>query len=145
MKHIIKVRINSTWYDVEFDDTETEPFRVTVEGEVFEVSLRRKEDEICQKRGSSSSAVVSNELAALEGNVQSSTGEIKFFKSPMPGTVLSILVSVGDYLEIGDDVCLLESMKMQQVLRSDLEGHVKSIIVNVGESILDGDTIFEID
>ena len=63
----------------------------------------------------------------------------------MPGTVLSILVSVGDYLMIGDDVCLLESMKMQQVLRSDLEGPVKSIVVSVGETILHGDTILGIE
>ena len=145
MTYLIKVRINTTWYDVEVEEIENEPFKVTVEGEVFEVSLRQNESEIGHEELAPSSVIVSNEPDGLEGNVQLSPGEIKFFTSPMPGTVLSILVSVGDYLMIGDDVCLLESMKMQQVLRSDLEGPVKSIVVSVGETILHGDTILGIE
>jgi biotin carboxyl carrier protein len=62
----------------------------------------------------------------------------------MPGTVLSISVEIGDSVSTGDDVCLLESMKMRQVLRSDIEGTVGSILVVPGESILGEAPILEL-
>ena len=68
----------------------------------------------------------------------------RLFKSPMPGTVLSISVEIGDSVSPGDDVCLLESMKMRQVLRSDIEGTVGSILVVPGESILGEAPILEL-
>ena len=63
----------------------------------------------------------------------------------MPGTVIEVLVRVGQQISSGDEVCILESMKMQQVLRSEVSGIVKSIEVSEGEQILDGHVIFELE
>ena len=67
------------------------------------------------------------------------------FTAPMPGTILSILVGVGDQVVTGDPVCILEAMKMQQSLRADWSGVVKEIYVDVGQQVLDGTPILKLE
>ena len=63
------------------------------------------------------------------------------FKSPMPGTVITILVRIGQEVKVGQDMIVLESMKMQQTLKADTNGTVVDIAVSEGDQILDGDLI----
>ena len=59
-------------------------------------------------------------------------------KCPLPGTVMSIAVKVGDTVNVGDKVAVLEAMKMENDIRSDKSGTVKTICVNPGDAILEG-------
>ncbi len=63
----------------------------------------------------------------------------------MPGTILSVEVAVGDELAIGDQICVLEAMKMQQVLRADWSGVVRAVHVVVGQQVPDGSPIIELE
>jgi len=58
--------------------------------------------------------------------------------SPMPGALLSIAVSVGDEVVQGQEVCVVEAMKMQNVLFAQRDGKVKSILAQPG-SVLSAD------
>ena len=69
----------------------------------------------------------------------------KLFSSPMPGVILSVAVSVGDEVVTGDEICVLEAMKMQQMLRADWSGIVRSVHVEAGQQVLDGDPIVELE
>ena len=53
----------------------------------------------------------------------------------MAGTVSEVLVKVGDKVEVGQDVVILESMKMLIPVQSTIKGNVKEIKGNVGEFI----------
>ena len=59
----------------------------------------------------------------------------------MPGTIQEVFVSAGDIFEEGDQICLLESMKMQQIISAESHGTVKEVKVSQGEAILDGAVI----
>ena len=74
-------------------------------------------------------------------NVQISDESSRSFKSPMPGVIISVAVSVGDQVVTGDDICVLEAMKMQQVLRADWSGIVASVNVSAGDQVVDGEVI----
>ena len=63
----------------------------------------------------------------------------------MPGTILSIAVSPGDQVVTGDAICVLEAMKMQQMLRADWSGVIKSVLVTVGEQVMNGAPIVELE
>jgi biotin carboxyl carrier protein len=52
------------------------------------------------------------------------TGEIH---APMPGSVVKVLVKVGDLVEIGTPVLIIEAMKMESTLYADIEGIVASV------------------
>ena len=73
-----------------------------------------------------------------------SAGPIKQFKTPMPGVILSVSVQVGDQVVTGDEICVLEAMKMQQMLRADWSGIVTKVHVGAGQQVLDGDPIVDL-
>ena len=61
--------------------------------------------------------------------------------SPLPGTVLSINVAVGDSVAVGQTVAVLEAMKMENNISADRAGVVKEICVNKGASVQEGDAL----
>ncbi len=66
-------------------------------------------------------------------------------KSQIPGKVVSISVSEGDFVKKGDVVCTLESMKMQVAIKSHKDGVVKTIKVKETGTVAKGDVVAEIE
>jgi len=62
-------------------------------------------------------------------------------KASMAGNMWKINVNVGDQVESGEDVAILESMKMEIPITAESSGTVKEIKVNEGEFINEGDVI----
>ena len=54
---------------------------------------------------------------------------------PMPGLLRSLSVNVGDAVELGQAVCVVEAMKMENVLRCERKAKVKRIAAKVGDSL----------
>ena len=65
-------------------------------------------------------------------------------KAPMPGTILSFTVSVGDEVSEGQVVAILEAMKMENELTAPASGKVKSIHVEKGSSVIENQVILQI-
>jgi acetyl-CoA carboxylase biotin carboxyl carrier protein len=57
------------------------------------------------------------------------------------GTVWKIEVSVGDHVDEGDTVAILESMKMEMPVEAEDEGTVKEILVQEGQAVSEGDPL----
>ena len=57
------------------------------------------------------------------------------------GTVWKVEVAVGDTIEEGDTVVILESMKMEMPVEAEDEGTVKEILVSEGQSVSEGDPL----
>jgi acetyl-CoA carboxylase biotin carboxyl carrier protein len=57
------------------------------------------------------------------------------------GTVWKIEVELGDAVEEGDTVVVLESMKMEMPVEAEDEGTVKQILVEEGQAVSEGDTL----
>jgi acetyl-CoA carboxylase biotin carboxyl carrier protein len=57
------------------------------------------------------------------------------------GTVWKIEVEVGDSIEEGDSVVILESMKMEMPVEAEDPGVVKEIVCTEGQSVSEGDTL----
>ena len=69
----------------------------------------------------------------------------KTINANMAGTVIEVLVSVGDDVKEGDDVAMLESMKMQMPIPADRGGKVKAIKAHAGDFVNEGDPLLELD
>jgi acetyl-CoA/propionyl-CoA carboxylase biotin carboxyl carrier protein len=61
--------------------------------------------------------------------------------APMQGTIVKVLVEVGQEVKPGDAVVVLEAMKMEQPIMAPKDGTVESVGVNVGDSITGGHII----
>jgi acetyl-CoA carboxylase biotin carboxyl carrier protein len=57
------------------------------------------------------------------------------------GTVWKVEVAIGDTIEEGDTVVILESMKMEMPVEAEDEGTVKEILVSEGQSVSEGDPL----
>ncbi len=67
----------------------------------------------------------------------------KFLLCPMPGMLVSMNVTVGDDVEQGQSLCVVEAMKMENVLRAEKKGKIKKINANQGNSLSVDEVIIE--
>lgn len=67
----------------------------------------------------------------------------KYLVSPMPGLLTKLSVSVGDGVKAGQDLAIIEAMKMENVLRAEHDGKVAQIMASVGETLAVDQTILE--
>ncbi len=66
-------------------------------------------------------------------------------KAIMPGVVVELLVGVGDAVEVGQSLLLLEAMKMQNEIGAQWSGSVKKILVQQGQAVAAGTPLVEIE
>jgi acetyl-CoA/propionyl-CoA carboxylase biotin carboxyl carrier protein len=60
---------------------------------------------------------------------------------PMQGTIVKVLVAVGDTVEVGQTICLLEAMKMENAVNAEKDGVIKEVRVSAGASVGAGDIV----
>jgi biotin carboxyl carrier protein len=63
----------------------------------------------------------------------------------IPGTVLNILVKEGQQVEKGEELMILDAMKMQNRLKSSIRGKVKKIFANKGDKVTKGTVLLELE
>jgi propionyl-CoA carboxylase alpha chain len=67
----------------------------------------------------------------------------KMIISPMPGLVVSMDVAVGETVREGEQVCIIEAMKMQNIIRAEREGVVKAVNAKGGDSVAADEVLVE--
>ncbi len=109
-------------------DFENKNFTVRVDKHVFELSAKDRFDLLAEQLGFSSKASIkANDI-----------------KAPMPGMVLSILVTEGQTVLKGDSVLILEAMKMENVIKAPADCTVKSIKVKQGNPVEKNQVLIEL-
>ncbi len=125
----VHVEVNGTPYDVELDKAPATANKVS--------PLVKPKAPAAAPRTESGEKVIAKPAAAA--------GPGTAVKSPLPGTIMSINVNVGDAVKAGDTVCVLEAMKMENDIHCATSGTVKQILVGVGDAILEGTDIMIIE
>jgi acetyl-CoA carboxylase biotin carboxyl carrier protein len=70
---------------------------------------------------------------------------MRVIASPMAGTVARVLVQVGNTVTSGQDVVILESMKMEIAIQADAGGTVRTVQITEGEFVDEGTALIEIE
>jgi len=63
--------------------------------------------------------------------------------SQMPGKVISVHVTAGQEVQDGQEICIIEAMKMQNLIKSERVGKIKAINIKPGDTIDVNHTMFE--
>ncbi|XP_029442195.1 propionyl-CoA carboxylase alpha chain, mitochondrial-like [Rhinatrema bivittatum] len=66
-------------------------------------------------------------------------------RSPMPGTVVAVSVKPGDVVSEGQEICVIEAMKMQNSMSAAKTAKVKSVHCTAGETVGEGDILVELE
>jgi biotin carboxyl carrier protein len=122
----VRVKIGDRWYTVEVEEPLGSPARVTVEGETFLVEVDTGESRRSPARTFRPGLPAP---ATRTGPPVQSAADDGVIKSPMSGKVLAIRVKPGAKVASGDEVCVVEAMKMEQSIRAPKAGTVKKIHV----------------
>lgn len=135
-KHI---RVNDQVLEVDFMPVNGQPvYSLLISGRSYEAYVYPEEkDWQVLLRGRQYQAQVEDEREKrlkTAGGVNVEGGEFHL-KAPMPGLVVSIPVSEGQVIKKGEVVVILESMKMQNELKSPKDGTVHRIRIKPGESV----------
>jgi biotin carboxyl carrier protein len=124
--HIIKDN-KSYRAEVVKADPATKSFVIKVNGSIQTVTIKDKFDLLLEKMGITTSSV----------------SKINNIKAPMPGLIIDLKIKVGDTVNAGDALLILEAMKMENVLKSPSTATVKSVKVKKGDSVEKGQILIE--
>lgn len=119
-------------------------FVINVNGKSYDVEVEEIRDGVAVPAPVVTAAPVAapapQAAPAAAPKATGAAGSVKI-ESPMPGTVLKINVKVGDSVEEGQAVAVLEAMKMENDIVAPSAGTVASVNVSVGDSINTGDIL----
>ena len=139
-----KFTINGNVYEVEIQGFEENIAKVEVNGTPYDVEIHR------YHKMTKTPTLVRPEAPPPKGKetripkVPSKTTNLAV-KSPLPGTIISVLVKEGDKLSMGQKLLTMEAMKMENNVLAEKAGIVKSVLVKPGDTVLQNDILVEID
>ena len=144
-------KVQGVDFDVEIEEVEGNLAKVSVNGIPFEVELKRpinpvhaiKKPKVAAPKPAAP-APAPAAAAPKPAAPAAAAGAGNPVKAPLPGTISSISVKVGDQVNVGDTVLVLEAMKMQNNIEAEYGGTVTSIVVNPGDSVMEGAVLLTI-
>ena len=140
MRHVT-VKVNGQTYLVEVGDIYRNPVEVFIDGGRYLVELE-KSSGLTSLPTPRVRSDRKQELPGLRGITQNNP---KMIRCPVPGRIISVSIVKGQQLEPGDEICLLESMKMEQSVRMAESGVIKSIKIKEKQSVNAGSILLVLD
>ncbi len=115
------VLMNNKSYNVEVIsiNTELKTASLKVNNRVYECEIKDQFDDLLKSLG----------LDNLN------TKKLNDIKAPMPGLVLKVLIEEGQEFKKGDNLLVLEAMKMENILKAPADGKVKSVKIKPGDKV----------
>jgi biotin carboxyl carrier protein len=136
------VTIRGKQYTVEITDPHARPVRAIVDGEVIEVNVAPAPVVAAPPPVVIPAPVAAAPLPVVPlAPVAPSDEALEEIKAPLPGTVVSIGVKVGDAVQRGQELCVLEAMKMNNPIRAGRPGVIRQLCVDVGQQVQHGDLL----
>ena len=134
-------------YDTTVNEIEPNVCEVTVNGTVFQVEIEtqetvKKKPVVTPRPAATAtgSAVSASKPAAAPASAGTTV-----VKSPLPGSIVKVMVQAGQDIKKGDTLLTMESMKMENVIASEVTGKVKSVLVQPGQNVMQDDKLVEIE
>lgn len=124
-------------------------YKITLDGKTYEMEIERmdKADILADSRAQTpeSSVLTKQANGAVKLNQDTVQSTIqKAVVSPMPGMIIKVSGAVGDVIEKGQVVLVLEAMKMENEIVSPENGRIVAIHVAEGDSVQGDTVLFEI-
>lgn len=143
------VSVNGVVYEVDFQRVGDQPvFSLLVDGRSINAHVQQDEDtwQVLFQAQLYPVQVEDEREKRLRAALGSVTGEHDEFhlKAPMPGLVVAVPVEAGQSVKKGDVLVILESMKMQNELRSPRAGTVARLRVNPGDRVEQKETLLSV-
>jgi len=141
----LRIKVEDNWYVVEVGELTHSPVQVTVEGETFLVEIEGlpTTPPARPRRGRTQTPGIM--VPPPPTRSSAGVGPENVITSPLSGRVISILVRPGDQVTAGQEVCVIEAMKMEQSIRTIRDGVVKEVLVQPMDTVRTNDPLIELE
>ena len=140
-----KFKINGNDYNVAINSVEGKNASVTVNGTSYQVELEEAPASApVQAAPAPAAAPAAQQPAPAASPKPAASGAGKAVTAPLPGVIIAVKVNVGDAVKAGQEVAVLEAMKMENSIEATHDGTVTAIHVAKGDSILEGAAVVTI-
>lgn len=147
-----RIQIAGETYIVEVDDISQSPIQVRVNDRPYQVEVEWMGAEseatvtpaIIPSQPVSPSQLPKTVLPEQPPPPRLKEGEVvgaDIHEAPMPGTIVSVAVQVGEEIKVGDELCVLEAMKMRNSIKAARSGQIAEIMVRPGTKVAYGDPL----
>lgn len=139
-----KFKINGNEYNVAINSVEGKNASVTVNGTAYQVELEEAPAASPVQAAPAPATVPAPQAAPAALKPAPASGTGKAVTSPLPGVIIAVKVNVGDAVKAGQEVAVLEAMKMENSIEATQDGTITAIHVSKGDSILEGAAVVTI-
>ncbi len=142
----IKVKIQDEVFDVEVGNIQSRPIPVEIQGKKFEVWPVEENLPCGPEVHTTTTASITHNLQnqpVPQASSSAVANSSKQVRAPIPGVIVEISVKVGDTVSYGQELCVLEAMKMKNSIRSCREGMIAQIFIAGGEQVQQGKVLME--
>ena len=140
MKKGFSFIIGGQKYDTTVKEKEPNIAEVVVNGTSFIVEFKKNESKKVKAARTAAPATTTTVAAAPAQPAGAAT-----VKSPLPGSIVKVMVKPGDSVKKGDTLLTMESMKMENIVASEYTGTVKNVLVQPGQNVMQDDKLVEIE
>lgn len=130
-------------YETTVNEIEPNVAEVTVNGTVFQVEIEKQETvkkTVVAPRPAAHAAAAPAKAAAPAAPAGTTV-----MKSPLPGSIVKVLVQAGQEVKKGDTMLTMESMKMENIIAAEVSGKVKAVLVQPGQNVMQDAPLVEIE
>ena len=140
-----KLKINGNEYNVTINSIEGSMASVTVNGTPYDGELENAPSAPVQAVQVPVQPITQVQASApAAASKPAAAGAGKAVTSPLPGVIIAVKVNVGDSVKAGQEVAVLEAMKMENSIEAEHDGTVTAIHVAKGDSVLEGAAVVTI-
>ena len=140
MKKGFNFTIGGQKYETTVKEIEPNVAEVVVNGTSFIVEFQKNESKKVK-----AARVAAPTAAPTAAPVAAKPAGAATVKSPLPGSIVKVMVKPGDSVKKGDTLLTMESMKMENVVASEYTGTVKNVLVQPGQNVMQDDKLVEIE
>ncbi|MGB4414978.1 MAG: biotin/lipoyl-containing protein [Paludibacter sp.] len=132
-----KFKIDGSEYEVSVNEIEHNIAEIEVNGTPFTVEIEKQEK--------TSAVTVNRKPAGKVAPIKTPSRSLvaSAIKAPLPGSIMKVLVTVGQTVKRGDLLLTMESMKMENNILAEHDGIIRNIHVQVGQTVMQDDVLID--
>ena len=139
----LNFNINGKHYEATITEVEHNVAEEELNGKKYTIDVERSEAVAIPSIATPKPAAAAAPVAAAPAAPKAAAGA-NAIVAPLPGSVVSVSVKAGDAVKAGQQLAVIEAMKMENEILAPADGTIKAVHVSAGQAVQQGDALIEL-
>jgi biotin carboxyl carrier protein len=139
----LNFNINGKHYEATITEVEHNVAEVELNGKKYTIDVERSEAVAIPTIATPKPVAAAAPVAAAPAAPKAAAGA-NAIVAPLPGSVVSVSVKAGDAVKAGQQLAVIEAMKMENEILAPADGTIKAVHVSAGQAVQQGDALIEL-